>query len=85
MSVTYEVTAITGKYTNRDGQEKSRYLKIGVVIETKNGPMLKLEAIPTGWDGFAYLNEPREREEKQSQRPSRGGQQAAHDFDDAPF
>lgn len=69
MSVQYEVTAITGKYTNKDGQEKSRYLKIGVVIQTKNGPMLKLEAVPVGWDGFAYLNEPKERDES---TPARG-------------
>ena len=77
MSVQYEVTAITGKYTNRDGQEKSRYLKIGVVIQTKNGPMLKLEAVPVGWDGFAYLNEPKEREEAAPRGNSSSGRRQA--------
>ena len=77
MSVQYEVTAITGKYTNRDGQEKSRYLKIGVVIQTKNGPMLKLEAVPVGWDGFAYLNEPKEREEAPPRGNANGGRRQA--------
>ena len=33
----YEVSVISGKYTNKDGQEKNRYQRIGSVIETKNG------------------------------------------------
>lgn len=65
MGVQYEVTAVTGKYTDLEGKEKNRYLKIGVVVESKNGPMLKLEAVPVGWDGWAYLNTPRPREEAQ--------------------
>lgn len=69
MSKTYEVTVVTGKYQDRDGKEKSRYMTIGAVLETKNGPMLKLEAVPVGWDGWAYLNEPKEREgQQQAQR-----------------
>jgi len=71
MSVQYEVTVITGKYTDAQGNEKNRYAKLGVVIEGKNGPMLKLETVPLGWDGWAYLNEPREREAA----PKRQGQQ----------
>ena len=73
MSRKYEVTAITGKYTDKNGQEKSRYQTIGAVIETKNGPMLKLEAVPIGWDGWAYLNEPKreEGERQQSRAPAR--------------
>jgi hypothetical protein len=59
MGIAYEVTATTGTYTDSQGQEKRRYTKMGVVLETKNGLALKLESIPVGWDGFAYLNEPR--------------------------
>lgn len=61
--VLYEVTAIVGIYTNKDGEEKKRYLKIGSVIDTKNGPMLKLDCSPLkegGWDGWAYMNAPRD-------------------------
>lgn len=61
MGIQYEVTAVTGKYTTSDGKEKSRYQKIGVVMQTKNGPMLKLESVPLAWDGWAYLNEPQEK------------------------
>lgn len=64
MAVKYEVTAVTGKYTDRDGNEKNRYVKVGVILQTKNGHMLKLETVPIGWDGWAYLNEPKDREDK---------------------
>jgi hypothetical protein len=70
MGVKYEVTAITGKYTNKSGEEKNRYTKVGVIVETKNGPMLKLESVPLQWDGWAYLNEPKTQEERQQ---SKGG------------
>ena len=59
----YEVSVITGKYTNAQGQEKNRYQRIGSVIETKNGPMLKFDCIPVvegGWSGWCYLNKPKE-------------------------
>lgn len=68
----YEVTAVVGSYTNKDGQEKKRYLRIGSVIDTKNGPMLKLDSIPLkdqGWDGWAYMNAPREDKGKSEDVP----------------
>ena len=62
MTKKYDVTAVTGKYTDSAGKEKNRYMTVGAIIETKNGPMLKLEAVPLGWNGWAYLNEPRARD-----------------------
>lgn len=67
----YEVSVVTGKYTNRDGEEKNRYLKIGSVIDTKNGPMLKIDCTPNvegGWNGWAYMNPPREDEQDKPRR-----------------
>ena len=59
----YEVSVITGTYVNKDGANKNRYLRIGSVIETKKGPMLKLDCTPLtdagGWNGWAYLNTPK--------------------------
>lgn len=55
----YDVVAITGKYTNRDGVEKNRYLNCGAVFETDKGLSLKLEAIPMGSEGWFQLYEPR--------------------------
>ena len=67
MSKLYEITVVSGKYKNKDGVEKSRYQNIGSVIETKNGPMLKLDNSPLmdgGWNGWAYLNTPKPKEDQ---------------------
>jgi hypothetical protein len=61
MAVIYEVTVRSGTY-QKDGQEKVRYQRIGSVIDTKKGPMLKLDQVPLvegGWEGWAYLFEPK--------------------------
>jgi hypothetical protein len=66
-----EITVITGTYTNAQNQQKNRYQRIGSIIDTKNGPMLKIDVIPLkegGWDGWAYINEPREREDQPGQQ-----------------
>jgi hypothetical protein len=64
-----EITAIVGQYTNKEGQTKNRYQRIGSIIDTRNGEMLKLDVIPlkeNGWDGWAYLNDPKPYEGKQT-------------------
>ena len=67
-----EVTVVTGTYTNAKGEQKNRYQRVGSIISTKNGPMLKIDVIPLkegGWDGWAYLNEPRQRDDSQDDMP----------------
>ena len=62
-----EITCIVGSYTNSGGQQKNRYQRIGSIIQTQKGEMLKLDVIPLkegGWDGWAFINEPRPREDK---------------------
>jgi hypothetical protein len=57
-----EITVISGTYKNAKGEQKNRYQKIGSIINTKNGDMLKLDVTPLmdgGWNGWAYINEPR--------------------------
>lgn len=73
MPVVKEVTVVT-HYKDSQGVEKKRYHNVGVVMSTRNGDMLKLETLPIGWDGWAYLNDPKEREDKPAQA-NRGGQQ----------
>jgi hypothetical protein len=78
MSKLYELSVVSGKYKNKEGQEKSRYQTIGSVIETKNGPMLKLDSMPLmdgGWNGWAYMNTPKPKESYQGLPAD----------DDAPF
>jgi hypothetical protein len=82
-----EITVITGTYNNAQGQQKNRYQRIGSIIETKNGPMLKIDVIPLkegGWDGWAYINEPRERDEQPQQRRASQGSGFDDMNDDLP-
>lgn len=61
-----EISCIVGEYTNSSGQNKKRYQRIGSIIETRSGPMLKLDVIPLkegSWDGWAYINDPKPKEE----------------------
>lgn len=88
MAILYKVSATNGKYTDKEGNEKNRYVDMGVVMETKNGPMLKLEAMPIGWDGWAYLNEPKSEagspgggNRPQRQRPQRATDEPVDDFE----
>lgn len=83
----YNVVAITGKYTDRQGNEKNRYLTIGAVIQTDKGMSLRIESIPTGWDGWAGLYEPQEEEQQKPapQRTSKPAPSQSRDFDDPPF
>lgn len=73
--VVKEISCIVGQYTNAQGEQKNRYQRIGSVINTKNGEMLKLDVIPLkdgGWDGWAYMNDPKPKEDYQApqQRPA---------------
>lgn len=83
MSVAYEVMASTGSYTDKNGQEKKRWMKCGVVMTTKTGGLaLKLEAIPVGGDGWFSLFEPKAREEQ----PSKPRAASIEDMEsDVPF
>lgn len=55
-----DAVATIGTYTDRNGTEKKRYLKIGVLFESDEGRLsLKLDAIPVcpGWSGFVSFFE----------------------------
>lgn len=59
MALRYEIKADAGEYKDASGNMKKKYIKIGVVIDGKNGGFtLKLESIPVGWNGWAFLAEP---------------------------
>ena len=84
MAVIYEVTVRAGTY-QKDGQEKVRYQRIGSVIDTKKGPMLKLDQVPLvegGWEGWAYLFTPKEGDQKFA--PAKQSNDGFPD-DDMPF
>lgn len=56
------------------GQEgkdnKTHWKQIGVVLQTDKGFSLRLEMIPTGWDGWAQLFEPKAKDEQPAKKPS---------------
>jgi hypothetical protein len=69
MPVTHEIVAHGEKYTTADGQEKSRLINIGKVIEKANGKLaIKLDTIPLNWDGWAMMLPPRPKDDAQPQR-----------------
>ena len=60
----YDVVATVGKYTDKQGNEKKRYVNVGAVFENDQGQMsIKLETIPVGpeWSGWLSMYEPKER------------------------
>ena len=75
-----ELSCIVGTYTNAKGEKKNRYQRIGSIIQTQRGEMVKIEVIPVkegGWDGWAYINDP---------KPKDGYQGLPKDDDDSiPF
>ena len=78
--ISKEISCIVGEYTNAAGERKKRYQRIGSIINTKNGDMLKLDVIPLregGWDGWCYINDPKPQEDRQGRRPAA--------FDDVDF
>ena len=88
----FDVVATVGKYTDRNGQEKKRYVNVGAAFENDKGQLsIKIETIPVGpeWSGWLSLYEPKERSQGQpaaigsapAAAPAAGG-----DFsDDIPF
>ena len=81
-----EISCVVGEYTAANGQQKKRYQRIGSIIDTKNGAMLKIDVIPLregGWDGWAYINDPKVQEVKEHPRRQSS---AADDMEDMiPF
>lgn len=73
-----EVTAILGEYVNAQGETKKKYQKIGAIIDSKHGLMLKLDLIPLEWTGYAYINEPYDKE-----KPKADSRRRAEPMDDS--
>jgi hypothetical protein len=60
MAIKYDLIAKTGSYKDKNGEEKTRWTKIGVAMETRqNGLAGKLETTPVGWDGWFSMAEPK--------------------------
>lgn len=85
MSIKYEVMTSTGTYTDKNGQEKKRWVKCGIVMSTKTGGLaLKMETMPVGGDGWFSLFEPKPRDEV-AQAPRKQAASVADMDSDVPF
>ena len=62
MSKVYDVVAVTGNYTDKNGEEKAKWTNCGAIFETKNGLALKLDVVPIGGEGWFKLFEPKKKE-----------------------
>lgn len=68
MGIKYDAIAKNGTYT-KDGVEKNKWVKVGVVVETKNGGLaLKIEQLPVPFDGWLQLAEPKPKEAESAQK-----------------
>jgi len=88
MKKVYDAVATTGKYTDREGKEKNRYLTVGAVfVNERNQYSLKLEALPLGAEFSGWINfyEPKQRGEPKPEKPAAAT--ANDDFQDTdiPF
>jgi hypothetical protein len=80
----FDAVATVGKYTDKQGNEKKRYVNVGSVFEDEQGRLsLKLDAVPAGseWSGWVSFYEPKA---KESAPVENSAQQTPID-DDAPF
>lgn len=69
MAILKNITARSGTYKDKQGNEKSTYVRCGVILETKNGEAIKLEALPVNFDGWLYLHDPDPKEPKPEGKP----------------
>jgi hypothetical protein len=94
MPVKYELMVPSGQYP-KDGETKTRWLKVGVEFTSDKGPSIKLDCVPTSivdrdgntvaWDGWLNCFEPRPRDSAPRQAPQQAPE-ATGDFDgDVPF
>jgi hypothetical protein len=83
----FDVVAITGKYTAKDGTEKASYANVGMIIEKDGKQYLKMKHPVTVDDAgavvsFFSLYVPKEKEQRQGS----GGPKPVTDFsDEIPF
>jgi hypothetical protein len=77
------ITAIVDTYVDKKtGEKKNVYKELGTVFEGKNGPMLRMTLIPVGWSGYAYLNDPYD---KNKEKPTDETNEFRDDNSDIPF
>jgi hypothetical protein len=83
----FDAVATTGTYTDRQGNEKKRYVTVGAVFEDDQKRMsLKIESLPVGgtWNGWISFFTPKEKTDAPAAKPApkQTGRSAEDVFDD---
>jgi hypothetical protein len=61
------MVAVTGTYTDRGGNEKKRYTRVGVLFEGEDGSHYGIfDSCPIGWDGRFSVYPDKDKEQGQS-------------------
>tara|TARA_R110000868_G_scaffold392963_1_gene663847 strand:+ start:476 stop:745 length:270 start_codon:yes stop_codon:yes gene_type:complete len=56
MPITHNLVAKTGTYTNKNGEQKTRWVRCGVAMTTKTGKQsFLIEQLPVNFDGWINL------------------------------
>jgi hypothetical protein len=87
MNKPHRIRAAAGKYQDKQGNEKTRWVDMGPAWPRDDGTFsMKIESIPTGWDGNCLIVPPLEDDAQQS-RPQRPQVAARTEQaqDDIPF
>jgi hypothetical protein len=83
--VTGNICAPVGKYV-KDGEEKTRWMKVGIVLETDKGLRIKLDAVPIGGqEQGLWLSVFPPDEQQQRPAQSRPQQSSGAPDNDIPF
>lgn len=99
MSKRYDCVVAVDQYNDKEGQTKTKWLNVGVILETQGGGLvMKLDAMPitvvdkhgerAPFEGWIKLFEPRQ---QSSQKPAPTGERPQPPvepdggFDDIPF
>lgn len=83
MTVYKELIVATGKYTNAQGEEKSRWTRIGRVMKGEKGFKVKIDTIPLEWNGWAEMVDPEQ--PKNAAAPAQAAPAVPASGDDLPF
>jgi hypothetical protein len=49
------------RYKDKEGKDRTKWNRIGVVFETANGLAIKLNSVPVGFDGWLKMFEAKEK------------------------
>ena len=87
-----KVVAVTGKYTDKNGQEKNQYVTCGAMFKREDGSVcMKLDSLPlgdfNGWLNFYDLEEDRPANNAKGMAQAKGAMAPAPEIvdDDIPF